>query len=75
MGMFSEIHAMGEAEGLDKVLMVAIEGGNQDVLLYCKEHIYPLYNNACSETWSANPSTNHKKIDEFFKNFNSSKPA
>ena len=44
MGMFSEIHAMSEAEGLDKVLMSAIKNNNVDVLLFCKEHIYFLRN-------------------------------
>ncbi len=68
MGMFSEVHAMGEAKELDKVLMVAIEKGDIAVLSFCKEHIYPLYKSACSETYSSKPSKNYEQITEFFKN-------
>ena len=74
MGMFSEIHAMSEAEGLDKVLMSAIKNNNVDVLLFCKEHIYPLYDNACGETFSNQPSTNYKEIEDYFKDFTIIKP-
>lgn len=66
--MFSEIHAMGEAEQLDKVLMAAIEKNDVAILSFCKEHIYPLYNLACSETFSSTPSKNYKQITEFFEN-------
>jgi hypothetical protein len=69
MGMFSEIHAMGEAKELDKVLMVAIEKGDITILSFCKEYIYPLYNNVCSNTYSSVPSDNYEKITEFFKKF------
>lgn len=65
MGIFSEIHASIEAEGLEKALLNAIAINNRDVNDYCKNNILPLYENAVGETWSE-PSDNYKIIREFF---------
>jgi hypothetical protein len=65
MGMFSEIHASIEAEGLENALLNAIAINNSNVNDYCKNNILPLYENAVVETWSK-PSDNYKIIREFF---------
>jgi len=67
MGMFSEIHAASEASSLDKILMVAIEDNNIEVLSFCKAHILPLYLSVCDEVFSDKPSVNYDIIIKFFE--------
>lgn len=75
MGMFSEIHAECEARGLQRSLIVAIESNNSEIIAFCKEYIYPLYQNALSESWSTELelSENNKKIQSFFKDLTNQK--
>ena len=67
MGMFSEIHASIEAEGLEKALLNAISLGNKEIDSYCRENILPLYKNAVNETFG-DPSDNYNTIMDYFVN-------
>lgn len=53
MGMFSEIAADIESRKLEAVLLKAAQTCNQDIIIFAKQHIYPLYLEACSEAWSS----------------------
>ncbi len=59
MGMFSEIAASHEAKSLAKVLHKAIEMESDEVILFCKKNIYPLYLAAIGEAF--------EKVDETLK--------
>jgi hypothetical protein len=52
MGMFSELAAAGEAAALEKAILEAKNKyDNEFVRLYIKRVIYPLYQDAISETF------------------------
>lgn len=66
--MFSEIHAESEALGLRRVLTEAIKSNDEKIIAFCKENVYPLYNSACGETYSASFVDNdeHRLIEKSF---------
>lgn len=72
MSLFGEIHAGIEAEGLQKVLLAAIESENLYVIRFCKDYVYPLYSNAVGKSWSTKltESEEHKKIEMKFESKN-----
>jgi hypothetical protein len=65
MGIFSEIHNEKLALSLQKVLIKAINSDNPELLSFCKELVYPIYREACSEIWSIdfNSSKDHLMIE------------
>lgn len=62
--MFSEINASENAKSFEGILREAIETRNRDIILFCKNHIYPKYKLELSEAFEEA----NKIIDEFFKN-------
>lgn len=65
MGMFSEIHASGEALRYKRILQAALETNNDVVIDFCAKEIYPLYCDAMGEAWLPNDP---EVKDEFWKN-------
>ena len=66
MGVFSEIHAEQEANGLEEILFAAIDTDNTDITSFCKEHIFRKYTSALSEAFNSDVSDNYLKILDIF---------
>lgn len=52
MGMFGEIHNEGTARDLAKALRASLIW-DEEVIRFCKKHIYPLYLDARAEAWGS----------------------
>lgn len=48
--MFSEIAAEGHAKALEPVLKAAIETGDEKIIEFCKQHLWPVYQDDVGET-------------------------
>ena len=69
MGMFSEIHAEGEAIEYEKILIEGIKSNNNDIFEFCKKHIYPKYQSALSDAWRTKITENQKIVDNEYGKF------
>lgn len=64
MGMFSEIAAEGHARSLEPVLKAAVDTGDEKIIEFCKQHLWPVYQEDVGETWGSYHGD--KKLAEVF---------
>lgn len=53
MGLFSEVAAEVHAKSLEPVLRAAIETHDEKIIAFCRQHLWPIYQDDVGETWGA----------------------
>lgn len=68
MGFFNEINSEKNIRRLQKPLLKAIESNNEDIVEFCRNHVYPLYKSEVAEAFSKEDDYYHLKIKQTFEN-------
>ena len=69
MGMFTEAAYEAEAQRLEDVLRKAINTRNEEIILFTKENIFPLYESALADAWSLKHEKTYLEMKKMYSGY------